>query len=84
MTIIMTMTTTTYYEIWYLPGTKFSTAVPILEHYLYTTTAVEVLNFFRIDYCRVERNGTGDVTTPLARRDHRKSKIGLRHDIKLN
>ena len=25
-----------------------------------------------------------DVAAPLARRDHRKSKFGLRHDIKLN
>jgi hypothetical protein len=34
-------------------------------------------------YCKVERNGTADVATPIARRDHRKSKIGLRHRIKL-
>jgi hypothetical protein len=34
-------------------------------------------------YCRVERNRTGDVATPIARRDHRKSKFGLRHGIKL-
>ena len=30
------------------------------------------------------RTKLGDVATPLARRDHRKSKFGLRHDIKLN
>ena len=30
------------------------------------------------NYCRVERNRTGDVATPIARRDHRKSKFGLR------
>ena len=34
-------------------------------------------------YCRVERNRTRDVAAPLARRHHRKSKFGLRHDIKL-
>ena len=35
-------------------------------------------------YCQVERNGTLDVSASLARRDHRKSKFRLRHDIKLN
>ena len=34
-------------------------------------------------YCRVEQNGTGDVTATSSRRDHRKSKSGLRHDVKL-
>ena len=30
-----------------------------------------------LEYCRVERNGTRDVATPLARRDHRKSKFSM-------
>ena len=34
-------------------------------------------------YCKVEKNGTWDVARPLARRDHRKSKFGLRHAIEL-
>ena len=34
-------------------------------------------------YCWVERNKTRDVFIALARRDHRKSKFGLRHSIKL-
>jgi hypothetical protein len=29
------------------------------------------------------RNKTGDIATPLARRDHRNSKFGLRYDITL-
>jgi hypothetical protein len=35
------------------------------------------------NYCRVERNGTADVATPIARWDHRKSKFGLRHALNL-
>jgi hypothetical protein len=34
-------------------------------------------------YCRVEKNGTGDIVIASARRDHRKSKFGLHYDIKL-
>jgi hypothetical protein len=34
-------------------------------------------------YCRVEQNRAGDVAAARARRDHRKSKFGLRHAIKL-
>ena len=34
-------------------------------------------------YCRVERNGTADVSLSIARPDHRKTKFGLRHAIKL-
>jgi hypothetical protein len=34
-------------------------------------------------YCRVERNGTRVVAATSSRRDHRKSKFGLRYDIKL-
>ena len=30
------------------------------------------------------RTTLGDIAAPLARRDHRKSKFGLRHDIELN
>jgi hypothetical protein len=36
------------------------------------------------DYCTVEWNKTRDVAAPSSRRDHRKSKFGLRHAIKLN
>ena len=35
-------------------------------------------------YCRVERNGTGEIVAPRTRPDHRKSKFGLRQGIKLN
>ena len=35
-------------------------------------------------YCFVEKIRTRDVARPLARQDHRKSKFGLRHAIKLN
>ena len=34
-------------------------------------------------YCKVERNGTREIAAPIARPDHRKSKFGLRHRIKL-
>jgi hypothetical protein len=34
-------------------------------------------------YCKVERNETPDVASSIVRRDHRKSKFGLRHHIKL-
>ena len=37
----------------------------------------------RRKYCRLERDKTRDIASPLARRDHRKSKFGLRHGIKL-
>ena len=37
----------------------------------------------KAQYCRVEQNGTRDVATSIARPDHRKSKFGLRHAIKL-
>jgi hypothetical protein len=45
------------------------------------------LGFYSIatsQYCRVERNKTRDVAPSRSRRDHRKSKFGLRHAIKLN
>jgi hypothetical protein len=35
-------------------------------------------------YCRVEQNGIADVAPSIARPDHRKSKFGLRHVVKLN
>ena len=36
-----------------------------------------------IVYCRFEQNRTSDITTPSSRRDHRKSKFGLRQVIRL-
>jgi hypothetical protein len=36
-----------------------------------------------VAYYKVEKNKTSDVAASLARPDHRKSKFGLRHDIKL-
>jgi hypothetical protein len=40
------------------------------------------LKYWR-NYCRVERNGSRDTVRSIARRDHRKSKFGLRQGIKL-
>jgi hypothetical protein len=34
-------------------------------------------------YCKLEKNKTRDVASSRSRRDHRKSKFGLRDDIKL-
>ena len=45
---------------------------------MYTT----VLNLV-LEYCKLEKNTTWDIAASLARRDHGKSKFGLRHDIKL-
>ena len=35
-------------------------------------------------YCQIGQNGTRDVIIAIARRDHRKSKFGLRQATKLN
>ena len=35
------------------------------------------------DYCTIEWNKTRDVAAPSSRRDHRKSKFGLRRGINL-
>ena len=37
-----------------------------------------------LEYCQIEQNRTADVVAASARRDHRKSKFGLRQGIKLN
>ena len=37
-----------------------------------------------LEYIRIEQNRTADVVAASARRDHRKSKFGLRQGIKLN
>ena len=60
---------------WHVPKsrsahTKFSTCI----HTKFSTSTC---------YYWVEKNRTGDNSAPLARRDHRKSKFGLRHAIKL-
>jgi hypothetical protein len=36
-----------------------------------------------LEYCKVEQNKTPDIATPSSRRDHRKSKFGPRHGVKL-
>jgi hypothetical protein len=46
------------------------------------STRVERSKSTMVQYCKLERNKTGHVAAPLARRDHRKSKFGLRHCIK--
>ena len=46
--------------------------------------STKLLPSYRSIYCKVELNKTSDVSAANARRDHRKSKFGLRHDIKLN
>jgi hypothetical protein len=42
--------------------------------------STKLLPSYRSIYCRVELNKTPDVSAANARRDHRKSKFGLRHD----
>ena len=53
----------------------------VLLYELAHQVCIEVLG--SLGYCRVERNGTPDVSAASSRRDHRKSKFGLRHAIKL-
>ena len=38
---------------------------------------------FSTMYCILDKNGTREVVIAPARRDHRKSKFGLRHGLKL-
>jgi len=44
---------------------------------------IDIQNSVRRVYCRVETKKTRDIAAPIARPDHRKSKFGLRHAIKL-
>jgi hypothetical protein len=46
--------------------------------------STKLLPKYRSIYCRIELNKTPDVFAANFRRDHRKSKFGLRHDIRLN
>ena len=47
------------------------------------TKGQSVIRRTPLEYCWVEQNKTLYIVMSLARRDHRKSKFGLRHDISL-
>ena len=60
-------------------STKFSTNLLLLSSLL----RVNLVHLLNLHYCVIEKNRTWGVVIAPARRDHRKSKFGLRHGIKL-